>query len=122
VVEYSETRIVAAAQQDYDARLAAIRQAEANNTKAQSDVRRYQPLVGPLRIGFGQAASEGGRYSCEQARNRSAGFLAWYFRAFFPRLRQADRYGLFATFHLPTFSVLSRSQGAMLTPPHRTFH
>jgi membrane fusion protein (multidrug efflux system) len=36
---------VLAAQQDYEARLAAIRQAEANNVKAQTDVRRYEPLV-----------------------------------------------------------------------------
>jgi membrane fusion protein (multidrug efflux system) len=36
---------VAAAQQDYEAKLATVRQAEANNSKAQTDVRRYQPLV-----------------------------------------------------------------------------
>ncbi|MBZ5604644.1 MAG: HlyD family secretion protein [Acidobacteriia bacterium] len=37
---------VAAAQQDYEARLADVRQAEAQNNKAQSDLRRYASLVG----------------------------------------------------------------------------
>jgi membrane fusion protein (multidrug efflux system) len=36
---------VVAAQQDYQAKLAAVRQAEANNNKAQTDVERYRPLV-----------------------------------------------------------------------------
>jgi membrane fusion protein (multidrug efflux system) len=36
---------VAAAQHDYEARVATVRQAEANNAKAQMDVQRYQPLV-----------------------------------------------------------------------------
>ncbi len=36
---------VAAAEKDYEAKLANIRQAEANNIKAQTDVRRYEPLV-----------------------------------------------------------------------------
>jgi membrane fusion protein, multidrug efflux system len=36
---------VIAAQQDYQAKLAAVRQAEANNTKAQNDVERYRALV-----------------------------------------------------------------------------
>jgi membrane fusion protein, multidrug efflux system len=36
---------VAAAQQDYEARVAALRQAQANSSKAQRDVERYQPLV-----------------------------------------------------------------------------
>jgi membrane fusion protein, multidrug efflux system len=36
---------VIAAQQDYQAKLAAVRQAEANNNKAQTDVERYRPLV-----------------------------------------------------------------------------
>jgi membrane fusion protein (multidrug efflux system) len=36
---------VVAAQRDYDAKLADVRQAEANNIKAQKDVQRYQPLV-----------------------------------------------------------------------------
>src|SRR5437879_2289987 len=36
---------VAASQQEYEARVATVRQAEANNTKAQRDVQRYQPLV-----------------------------------------------------------------------------
>src|SRR2546423_330895 len=36
---------VTAAQQDYEARLASVRQAEANNAKAQTDVRRYGALV-----------------------------------------------------------------------------
>lgn len=36
---------VAAAQQDYDAARAQIREAEANNAKAQADVERYRPLV-----------------------------------------------------------------------------
>jgi membrane fusion protein, multidrug efflux system len=36
---------VAAAQQDYDARLASIREAEANNVKAQADLKRYAMLV-----------------------------------------------------------------------------
>ena len=39
------TGAVAAAQQDYEAKLANIRQAEANNIKAQTEVRRYEPLV-----------------------------------------------------------------------------
>jgi membrane fusion protein (multidrug efflux system) len=37
---------VAAAQQEYNARLADVGQAEAQNIKAQADVRRYQTLVG----------------------------------------------------------------------------
>jgi membrane fusion protein (multidrug efflux system) len=36
---------VIAAQQDYQAKLAAVRQAEANNNKAQTDVERYRALV-----------------------------------------------------------------------------
>src|SRR6267142_2197399 len=36
---------MAAAQKDYEARLASVRQAEANNAKAQTDVARYQALV-----------------------------------------------------------------------------
>jgi len=36
---------VAGAQQDYEARVATVREAEANNAKAQRDVQRYQPLV-----------------------------------------------------------------------------
>jgi membrane fusion protein (multidrug efflux system) len=36
---------VIAAQQDYQAKLAAVRQAEANNNKAQKDVERYRALV-----------------------------------------------------------------------------
>ena len=36
---------VVAVQQDYQAKLAAVRQAEANNNKAQTDVQRYRPLV-----------------------------------------------------------------------------
>jgi membrane fusion protein, multidrug efflux system len=36
---------VAAAEQDYQAKLASIRQAEANNAKAQTDVARYELLV-----------------------------------------------------------------------------
>jgi membrane fusion protein (multidrug efflux system) len=36
---------VAASQQEYEARVATVRQAEANNTKAQRDLQRYQPLV-----------------------------------------------------------------------------
>jgi membrane fusion protein (multidrug efflux system) len=36
---------VIAAQQDYQAKLAAVRQAEANNNKAQNDVERYRALV-----------------------------------------------------------------------------
>jgi membrane fusion protein, multidrug efflux system len=36
---------VAAAQDEYQARLAAVRQAEANNFKAQTDVQRYRALV-----------------------------------------------------------------------------
>jgi membrane fusion protein (multidrug efflux system) len=37
---------VAAAQQDYDAKLASIREAQAQNAKAQSDLKRYTLLVG----------------------------------------------------------------------------
>src|SRR5260370_27442705 len=36
---------MAAAQKDYEARLASVRQAEANNAKAQTDVVRYRALV-----------------------------------------------------------------------------
>jgi membrane fusion protein (multidrug efflux system) len=36
---------VVAAQQDYQAKLAAVRQAQANNNKAQTDVERYRALV-----------------------------------------------------------------------------
>jgi len=36
---------VVAAQQDYQAKLASVRQAEANNNKAQTDVERYRALV-----------------------------------------------------------------------------
>jgi membrane fusion protein (multidrug efflux system) len=36
---------VAASEQDYEARVATVRQAEANNAKAQRDVQRYRPLV-----------------------------------------------------------------------------
>jgi membrane fusion protein (multidrug efflux system) len=36
---------VAAAQQEYEAKLAEVRQAEANNLKAQTDVTRYRPLA-----------------------------------------------------------------------------
>jgi membrane fusion protein (multidrug efflux system) len=36
---------VAAAQQEYEARVATVRQAEANNAKAQRDLQRYRPLV-----------------------------------------------------------------------------
>ena len=36
---------VLASEQDYQAKLASVRQAEANNNKAQTDVERYRPLV-----------------------------------------------------------------------------
>lgn len=38
-------KAVAAAEQEYDAKLADVRSAEAQNAKAQRDVERYQPLV-----------------------------------------------------------------------------
>jgi hypothetical protein len=36
---------VVAAQQDYDAKLATVREAEAQNVKAQTDLKRYAMLV-----------------------------------------------------------------------------
>jgi membrane fusion protein (multidrug efflux system) len=45
---------VAAAEQDYEAKIANVRQAEANNAKAQRDVQRYQPLVARQEISHEQ--------------------------------------------------------------------
>ena len=71
---------VAAAQQDYEARLADLKQAEAQNTKAQADVRRYETLVTKDEISRQQydtavaaalsqaAAVEAGKAAAEAAR------------------------------------------------------
>jgi membrane fusion protein, multidrug efflux system len=61
-----------AAQQDYQARLADVRQAEANNIKAQKDVARYAPLVERSEISRQQFDAVVATANSQQARLESA--------------------------------------------------